>query len=393
MEFQAKAMNFDNAVSVLAITAADEADALRQLAERGLRVITLAPRNSFRSRKPARIPLVNFTQELVALLDAGLSITEALDTLSEKENDFAVKRSLEQVRNRLFEGQTLSTALSELPASFPPLYVATVRASERSGAIREALNRYVTYQQQVDLLRKSLVNASIYPVVLAVAGALVTVFLLSYVVPRFSGIYEELGSDLPFASRLLMNWGRLLQAHGAMLLGIAVFAAFAGAYLLSLPATKAAIGRQLGRIPAFGQQLRVYQLARLYRTVGMLIRGGMPAVSAFDMSGGLLSTALRPSLIAATKVVREGQSIANSMQQHGLTTPVAARMLRVGERGGNMGEMMERIAAFYDDELSRWIQFMTRLIEPVLMAVIGLIIGAIVVLMYFPIFELAGSIK
>jgi general secretion pathway protein F len=393
MEFQAKAMNFDNAVSVLAITAADEADARRQLDERGLRVITLAARNSFRSRKPARIPLVNFTQELVALLDAGLSITEALDTLSEKENDFAVKRSLEQVRNRLFEGQTLSTALSELPASFPSLYVATVRASERSGAIREALNRYVSYQQQVDLLRKSLVNASIYPVVLAVAGALVTIFLLSYVVPRFSGIYEELGSDLPFASRLLMNWGRLLQAHGALLLGIAVFAALAGAYLLSLSATKAAIGRQLGRIPAFGQQLRVYQLARMYRTVGMLIRGGMPAVSAFDMSGGLLSTALRPSLAVATKAVREGQSIANSMQQHGLTTPVAARMLRVGERGGNMGEMMERIAAFYDDELSRWIQFMTRLIEPVLMAVIGLIIGAIVVLMYFPIFELAGSIK
>ena len=393
MEFQAKAMNLDNAVSVLAITAADESDARRQLDERGLRVITLAPRNSLRSRKPARIPLVNFTQELVALLDAGLSITEALDTLSEKESDFAVKRSLEQVRNRLFEGQTLSSALSELPGSFPALYVATVRASERSGAIREALNRYVSYQQQVDLLRKSLVNASIYPAVLAVAGALVTIFLLSYVVPRFSGIYEELGSDLPFASRLLMNWGRLLQTHGALLLGIAVFAAVGGAYLLSLSATKAAIGRQVGRIPAFGQQLHVYQLARLYRTVGMLIRGGMPAVSAFDMSGGLLSTALRPSLAVATKAVREGQSIANSMQQHGLTTPVAARMLRVGERGGNMGEMMERIAAFYDDQLSRWIQFMTRLIEPVLMAVIGLIIGAIVVLMYFPIFELAGSIK
>jgi general secretion pathway protein F len=393
MEFQAKAMNFDNAVSVLAITAADESDARRQLDDRGLRVITLAPRNGLRSRKPARIPLVNFTQELVALLDAGLSITEALDTLSEKENDFAVKRSLEQVRNRLFEGQTLSSALSELPGSFPPLYVATVRASERSGAIREALNRYVSYQQQVDLLRKSLVNASIYPVVLAVAGALVTIFLLSYVVPRFSGIYEELGSDLPFASRLLMNWGHLLQTHGALLLGIAVFAALAGAYLLSLSATKAAIGRQVARIPAFGQQLHVYQLARLYRTVGMLIRGGTPAVSAFDMSGGLLSTALRPSLAVATKAVREGQSIANSMQQHGLTTPVAARMLRVGERGGNMGEMMERIAAFYDDQLSRWIQFMTRLIEPILMAVIGLIIGAIVVLMYFPIFELAGSIK
>jgi general secretion pathway protein F len=273
------------------------------------------------------------------------------------------------------------------------LYVATVRASERSGAIREALSRYVTYQQQVDLLRKSLVNASIYPAVLTVAGILVTVFLMVYVVPRFSGVYEDLGTELPFASRMLMHWGQLLQAHGFVIFVLFAAACSAAGYLFSRTQTRAALGRWVARIPAFGSQLRIYQLARLYRTVGMLLRGGTPAVSAFDMSAGLLSAALRPSLAAATQAVREGQSIANALQHHRLTTPVAARMLRVGERSGNMGEMMERIAAFYDEELGRWVQFMTRLIEPVLMTVIGLIIGAIVVLMYFPIFELAGSIK
>jgi general secretion pathway protein F len=139
--------------------------------------------------------------------------------------------------------------------------------------------------------------------------------------------------------------------------------------------------------------MRLYQLARLYRTVGMLLRGGLPAVTSFDMSAGLLSATLRPALAQATQAVREGQSLASSMERFHLTTPVATRMLRVGERSGNMGEMMERIASFYDDELARTVDTLARLIEPALMAVVGIVIGVIVVLMYFPIFELAGSIR
>lgn len=393
MEFRAKALGTDNGIAIYPVEAVDEADARRQLGERGLRVITMSSQRRWRTKAAGRVPLVHFTQELVSLLDAGLPLTESIDALSEKESDPAVRRTLAQIRTRLFEGMTLSTCLAEFPGSFPPLYVSTVRASEQTGAIREALVRYVAYQQQVDLLRKSVVNASIYPVVLAIAGTLVTVFLMAYVVPRFSGIYEDLGSDLPLASKLLMQWGQLLQTHGwAMFAGFAAAVCLLG-YGVTRPRVREEFGRRVASIPALGERLRIYQLARLYRTVGMLLRGGTPAVNAFDMSAGLLGAALRPSLAAATRAVREGQSMANALEQHGLTTAVAARMLRVGERSGNMGEMMERIAAFYDEELGRWVQFVTRLIEPVLMTVIGLIIGVIVVLMYFPIFELAGSIR
>jgi len=254
------------------------------------------------------------------------------------------------------------------------------------------LLRFVAYQQQIDLLRKKLVNASIYPLVLCVAGLLVTGFLLGYVVPRFSSIYADLGSDLPFASRMLMQWGQAIHNHGlAVLLTVGVTAVLA-VQLAMRPGVRAAVGRQLARIPMVGRQMRIYQLARLYRTVGMLLRGGMPAVTSFEMSAGLLSLSLRPALAQATQAVREGQSLANSMERFELTTPVATRMLRVGERSGNMGEMMERIAAFYDDELARMVDVLTRLIEPVLMTFVGIVIGVIVILMYFPIFELAGSI-
>jgi len=394
VEYRVKALDREHAILAQEVDAVDETDARRQLDLLGLRVISLSPVRQVRLfARSAKVPLVIFSQELVALLDAGLSLVESIEALTEKESSPAVRRPLEQILGRLYEGQTLGAALAEHPSIFPYLYVATVRASERTGSLREALTRFITYQQQIDALRKTLINASIYPAVLLAAGLLVMLFLMGYVVPRFSSIYEELGSDLPFASRLLLQWGQMLEAHTmeVMLLGGGAVAGIG--YGLTRRSTRAVFGAWFAKLPAIGRQLRLYQLARLYRTVGMLLRSGMPAVTAMSMSSGLLSETLRPAFAKATLSVREGQSIANAMEKQGLTTPVAARMLRVGERSGNMGEMTERIATFYDDELARWVAIVTRLIEPLFMTVIGLLIGVIVVLMYFPIFQLAGSVQ
>ena len=394
MEFHVKALDRGHAVLAQQLDAVDESDARRQLGLLGLRVISLTPaRHRYFARRPGKIPLVIFSQELVALLEAGLSLVESIEGLTEKETNQTVRRPLEQILGRLYEGQTLGAALSEHPSVFPYLYVATVRASERTGSLREALTRFIAYQQQIDALRKTLINASIYPAVLLGAGLLVMLFLMGYVVPRFSSIYEELGSDLPFASRLLLQWGQMLEAHTLAVICAGGAAAAAIGYGLSRRTTRATIGAWFAKVPAIGRQLRLYQLARLYRTVGMLLRSGMPAVTAMSMSSGLLGETLRPAFAKATQSVREGQSIANAMEREGLTTPVAARMLRVGERSGNMGEMTERISAFYDDEIARWVAIVTRLIEPLFMTVIGLLIGGIVVLMYFPIFQLAGSVQ
>jgi general secretion pathway protein F len=392
VRFRITTLDGGQGVAVQELDALDEADAHRQAVARGLRVLAIQAAR-FKVSRRARLPLVAFSNELVALLEAGLSLVEAIDALTEKERDDSVRHVLEGVRRRLYEGQSLSVALGEFPTSFPSLYVATVRASERSGAIAEALRRFVAYQQQIDLLKKRLISASIYPAVLLAAGSLVLLFLVAYVVPRFSGIYEEIGGDLPFASKLLMEWGRLLDAHGlAVLAGALASVALAG-YGVSRPGFRAAVGRAFARVPMIGYQMELYQLARLYRTVGMLLRGGLPVVTAFEMTLGLLAAAARPRLASATRAVREGRSLTDALTAEGLTTPVAERMLQVGERSGNMGEMMERIAAFYDEELSRFVDVATRLIEPAMMTVIGLVIGLIVVLMYFPIFELAGSIR
>jgi len=164
-------------------------------------------------------------------------------------------------------------------------------------------------------------------------------------------------------------------------------------YLAGRPTTKNWIMRRLWQIPAAGERMRIYQLARFYRTLGMLLGGGIAIVQAIKMVSDLLPPALRQDLAGAARKISEGRSISYAMETHQLATPVALRMLRVGERTGQMGEMMERIAAFHDEEMARWVEWFTRLFEPLLMAIIGVAIGAIVVLMYLPIFELAGSLK
>src|SRR5712671_1051866 len=379
MEFRIKALDGARSVVSCVLDAVDELDARRQLTLKEMRVISVVPLRRLRLFKRApQLHLAVFSQQLVSLLDAGLSLVESLEALAERDSNSGTQRTLERVLGRLYEGQTLAAAVAEHPEVFPPLYVASVRASERTGALQEALTRYIAYAQQADGLRKTLVNACIYPAVLLAAGLLVTLFLMGYVVPRFSSIYEDVGTDLPFASRVLLQWGQLIDAHAGLVVGAAIAALVGAGYGAGRPAVRVAAGRWL---------------ARLYRTVGMLVRGGIPVVQALRMSGGVVFAASRAAYAAATRAVTEGQSLAEAMERNGLTTAVAARMLRVGERSGNMGEMMERIADFFDEELARWVAVMTRLIEPVLMIVIGLIIGVIVVLMYFPIFQLAGSIK
>ena len=153
------------------------------------------------------------------------------------------------------------------------------------------------------------------------------------------------------------------------------------------------MSRQITRIPAIGERVRVYQLTRFYRTVGMLLAGGTPVTQALMMVSGLLNQGLRPRLDAAIRMIKEGQPISVALDAQGLTTPVSLRMLRVGERTGMMGDMMERSAAFHEETLERWVERFTRTFEPLLMAAIGIVIGGIVLLMYFPIFELAGNIQ
>ena len=398
MQFVISALSGNGRVS-LNLDAMHAEDAAEQARRQGLTVLSVKPAGaglpqglSMFARR-YRFPVSLFSRELLSLLGSGLSLVEALQTLTEKETRSEPRKLLTQVLDHLYQGESLAAAIARYPESFPPLYVATVRASEKTSNLPEALNRYIAYEAQLEVLRKKVVAAAVYPVLLLVLGSAVALFLLGWVVPRFAGIYEGNLDRLPLASRWLMQWGVLVQGH-ALEAGLVVLLLVVGAVIaIRRPASRAAISRQLWRLPGLGERLRVFQLTRFYRTVGMLLSGGIPILTALQMSEGLLHPELRVRLASAARGIREGKPISEAMESAGLATPVALRMLRVGEKSGRMGEMMESVAAFHDEELARTVDWFTRLIEPVLMIIIGLTIGVIVVLLYMPIFELAGSLE
>ena len=396
MQFKIKAARSGEGMVYVDIDANSREDAVRQAAERGLTVLSMRGNNAFIKRPKlfnSRFSLSLFSQELLALLDAGLPQVEALETILEKELRKNNRALMESVIATLYEGKSLSMALELFPNEFPLLYVAMIRSSEKTGNITDSLTRYISYQAQVDVIRKKVTSASIYPVFLLGAGGLVTLFLMLYVVPKFGLIYQDLGHDLPFFSRLLMQWGQLLANHKPQVFSVLVMLVVAIYYAITHNAMRAWALKKIKKIPNIGKRIQIYQLARFYRTFGMLLKGGVPVVPALEMVSGLLQADFRKHLTNAIGSIREGKPASESLEKFGLTTPIAARLIRVGERTGRLDEMADRIATLYDDDMARWIDWFTKLFEPILMAFIGLIIGMIVIMMYFPIFELAGSIQ
>ncbi|MDD2700766.1 MAG: type II secretion system F family protein [Sideroxydans sp.] len=396
MQYEVKVLRGNQGLMAIMLEAADALDAAAQAQAQGYTVIATRLKQRWSAMLPwqhAAFPLLLFSQELVALLEAGLSLVEALEALAEKEAQPHIKKTLTQIITSLYEGHSFSHALEQSPKEFPALYVATVRASEKTGALAEVLSRYIVYQTQMDGIRRKVVSSSIYPAILAGVGGLVLLFLMLFVVPRFSHIYEDIGGELPLMSWLLMEWGRFLDAHWLAFLLVTVLSVAMLFFAAMQPACRRWAELKLWRLPALGKRLHLYQMARFYRSLGMLLQGGMPVLQALQLVGGLLQASMRGQLVLAATGIKEGGSISQAMEKNGLATPLAMRMLRVGERTGRMGEMMERIAVFYEEETARWVERFIKMFEPLLMAVVGLVIGVIVVLMYFPIFELAGSIQ
>jgi general secretion pathway protein F len=392
--FKIKAFRPGAGVSTLTVEAVDGEAARAVVIAQGLSILAVsAPSLALgRPRHSTKFPLMLFNQELAALLASGFPLLEALEALAEKEQNRFLYGVIGRLVTRLREGLPLSAAMAEATEVFPVLYVATVRAAERTSDLEGSLERYIAYQRQLEIIRNRLISAAAYPLILIAVGGLVVMFLLGYVVPRFSHIFEDIGGELPLMSRLLLTWGQFAEKYSLVVVGAMAIAIVGLSALFQRKDVRAWLVRQIWGLPWFGERLRVYQLSRFYRTFGMLLLGGIPVIPALELVKGLLSQALQAKLLLATASIRAGGLVSEAMSLNGLTTPMAYRMLRVGERSGGMGQMMERIASFHEEEMARLGEWFGKLIGPALMLLMGLLIGGIVVVMYLPIFQLAESI-
>lgn len=345
--------------------------------------------NAGRSEFPRRL----FCQELAVLLDAGIPLFEALTTLREKEESADVARVLSSLTTDLSEGRTLSQAMRAQPQAFSALLIASIEASQRTGQTAEALRQHAAYLTWLTGLRDKLVSAAIYPAILIGASLLVISFLTVFVVPRFADIYEGMGGEMPWASAVLLGIGKGVGEHPWLAIGglVALVAGTMSAW--RAPVVRAAVSERLWRTPVIGPRLRLIELASLYRTLGLLLQAGVAVVPALEASLELVGPSLRPSLVQATRRVREGARLSDALQRHQLTTPVSVRMMRVGEQTGELGPMLERAATFYDEELARFTEWVGKVVSPALMLIMGVLIGGIVVLMYLPIFQVADQIQ
>ena len=394
MRFSGRIMQPGQGVRAVRLEALDLEEARTRLTQEGATVLSLrADGLAVPLTSGARFSVPLFTQELVALLEAGLTLGEGLDVLAEKESRPEARQLLERLLDALRQGRPFSEALAMHGEVFSPLYAATVRSAEKTGDLAPALTRYLAYHQRVDALRKQVTSALIYPVLLMIVGSLVIGFLLTYVVPRFATVYANAGRTPPWATQVLLTLGTAITHHGTLLAAIAAAVIAALITLLRRPEVRARLGALAWRLPGVGEPLRVFQLARFYRSLGMLLDGGIPIVAALDTVSPLLAAPLRPGAASAREAMRQGRSVSQALEAGGLTTPVALRLLRVGEESGGMGSMMERIARFHDETTARTVEWITRLFEPLLMVVIGLTVGGVIVLLYLPIFDLTGAFQ
>ncbi|MBP8867137.1 MAG: type II secretion system F family protein [Propionivibrio sp.] len=374
--------------------AADSPDQLTALpALQGGVIVSFRCVGQHAARRRGKFPLPLFTRQLLSLLQAGLTVVEGLETLAAQDRGSLTAEVLNSLLKCLREGQSLSAALQQHPQAFPDLYVATVKASERTGDMPEALRRYIVFHEKLADLRKKIVSAAIYPLLLITVGGLVTLFLLGFVVPRFSLVFADSGRDPEGLSSLLFAWGGLINQHAGLLGLLSLLVVGALFFLAAQPAVRALVARTLWRVPALGERIRLVYLARFYRTTGMLLRAGIPLKSSLAMVADILPEVLREGLRRCIAGIEQGEPFSRAAEAGHLATPVALRMIAVGERSGQLGDMMEAVAGFYDEEINLLVDTFTRLFEPLLMTLIGGIVGGIVLLLYMPIFELAGNFQ
>jgi general secretion pathway protein F len=332
-------------------------------------------------------------RELRTLLAAGMTIVEAIDTLRAQELGSARAQVHDALAQALGQGLPLSAAMEKLQI-FPPVLVAGVKASERTSGLLNALDDYVRYHELLEGLRRKVVSAAIYPSLVVGLGGAVTVFLLLFVIPRFSKMYGDVKSTMSWPTAMLVHVSRALNSHGVAVTAISCAAVAALALWIYSGAAARAAERAAERFGPLQRQVDQFRLAKLYHSLALMFRGGYTLDDALVRCQALgLGQRITADLRRAAITLAQGQRVSTSFNDASLTDAVTGRLLLVGERTGNFETVLQAIADRHAAKFTTFVERVTKIVEPVLLLVVALIVGSIVVLMYMPVFDIASSIR
>lgn len=374
--------------------ASDAAELQRELEGRGYLVLNIAKKKTgFASGRGSAKDFLLFNQEFATLIKAGLPILHSLEILQKRTEKPAFKSVLESIIHDIKGGSALSDAMAKHPLYFSSLYSATIRAGEQSGALLDVLKRFIEYQKKTLAIRRKLITALAYPIFLVLALAAVLLLFFLYIIPNFTQMFSD-QTSLPLLTRLLISFTSALSQYfpfiGLALVGIGVGFHF----WQKTEKGKQVVDNLKLKVPLVKSLMIQYLLSQITRTLATVLRGGIPLVQALDTTAGVITNKIISQQLADVRsLVTEGVSLANAFERTRLATDMTVRMIEVGESSGDLPQMLEDVAEFYDQEVENRLAILTTMIEPVLMVSMGLIIAVIVVALYLPIFEMGSRLK
>lgn len=339
--------------------------------------------------------MVVFSRQFSAMIEAGIAILRVLTVLIQQTENPKLKAILQEIKRDIEQGVPLSESMQKFPEAFDSLYVSMVKAGELGGVLDVVLNRVAGFLESRSKLSNKVRTALTYPASLLVISLLVVWFMLTFILPKFSAIFTSTGGELPAFTQFLINISNVLRSP--FILVIIAFIWFAVNYARSYYRSEEGrlkIDTFSLKIPIFGPILKKVAIARFSRTFGTLIESGVPITTALDVTRTSINNALLESvLIKVKKDIEEGSPISNQLQKSEVFPPMVTQMVAIGEEAGELENMLNKIADFYDDEVDSSVESLTALMEPVFIVVIGAIVGAIVVAMYLPIFNVINQIN
>ncbi len=381
--------------------APSEREARDRLAQQGYLVYSVRAKDlgARLGRLSRRTRIVNlekfliFNQQFMTLVRAGLPILKSLDLLADRLTDEKLSRHIKAVRDEVRTGAVLSEAFAHQHV-FPPIYVTSVLAGEKSGSLIEVLERYITYQRLALTLRKKLLLSLLYPSVLIVLVICLIVFLVTYVVPNFAALYSSMDAKLPAATMVLIAVGTTARGYVLIGMDVLIFAAVAAYFWSRTEGAQERLDRWKMRMPLVGDIWIKYQVAQLARVLGTLLTGGIPLVQALETSGRSLGSLLLKKAMDKTSVqVREGKSLSGALTTTGIIPHLAIDMMEVGESTGALPAMLNSVAEFYEEDVATRMTALLSLIEPAIMIFMGIFVAFVLVALYLPIFSLANTIR
>ena len=380
------------------VEAATEQAAIAALLNRNLLVVSIQEKVGKKGQtsggKVGLADLVIFTRQLATMIDAGLAMVQSLQALAEQTTNKVMRDVIKDVTARVESGDSFSEALSKHPKVFSRLYVAMVSAGEKGGLLAEIMARLAIYLENTARLRKKVKSAMMYPTVVTVVAIGITIFLLVKVVPVFGEIYQGFGSKLPGPTQFLISLSEAVKKYF-----ILIFLAGGGAVYGWLYFIKTPVGREFWdsrriKLPIFGQLAHKICLARFTRTLASLIRSGVPILEVLHIvSQTVGNVVMEKAIKVASADIERGESISAALGKHSVFPSMIIRMITAGEQTGKIDNMLERISDFLDEEIETTLSGLTSLIEPILIVVLGILVGGMVICMFLPIFKLSEIVN